>query len=62
VDGNQRPGAVKTDDWKLVIKSSTDIPGCGFKFHFQSEAGMPAIYKIKKRGGWHECKIKNFKE
>ncbi len=28
---------------KFVLKSSTDIPVCGFKFHFQSQTGMSVL-------------------
>ena len=28
---------------KFVLKSSTDIPVCGFKFHFPSQTGMSVL-------------------
>jgi hypothetical protein len=28
---------------KFVLKSNTDIPVCGFKFHFPSQTGMSVL-------------------
>jgi hypothetical protein len=30
---------------KFVLKNNTDIPACGFKFHFPSQTGMSIYLK-----------------